>query len=305
MIFLYYDETTSGCIKDYYYYIIEIINNIINDKKDMSDDKILIIVIGDQNTINIHDIDTYNKIIKISINYEHTLVKKGGRDSFNFPIGNIKTIEGDRYLVRIDKYFQHIQSDIIIDYSIPNIKNISESGLFNEYSSKVIYIAPVLYSEKYEKKYREINCLTTFINTKEPRRRKLLDNIEKINMSHNNVNNCFEKDKLEDLYLRTKVMINIHQTEHHHTFEELRVLPALLCGIIVICEDSPLKEYIPYNEFVIWTTYDKIIDQTTEVLNNYDFYYNKIFGNIDALNKVIFCLKQNNHNILKTMIYNK
>ncbi len=72
-------------------------------------------------------------------------------------------------------------------------------------------------------------------------------------------------------------MINIHQTDHHDTFEELRCLPALLCGCIIISEDSPLKEHIPYNKYIIWTTYDRIIETVTDVLNNYEVYWDNIF----------------------------
>jgi hypothetical protein len=294
---LFYNDNIESYVVDYYNYIFELIVKFINEEKIN-----LHIIVGNQQIdLNSFDNNFSNNLLKISINFEHTLVKKGGRDTFNSPIGNIKTIEGDEYLVRIDKFNENIKSDIIIDYSVPNIKNILESGLFNEYSKKVIYIAPLLYEEKYEKKNREINCLTTFININEPRRKNLIDNIKNINLSHININNCFDKNELEKLYLNTKVMINIHQTEHHHTFEELRVLPALLCGIIVICEDSPLKESIPYNDFVIWSTYDNILDKTSEVLNNYEFYYNKIFGNTATLKQTILSLKEQNYNNLKTM----
>jgi hypothetical protein len=292
---LFYDDNIESYVIDYYNYIFELIVKFINEEKIN-----LHIIVGNQKiNLNSYNNNFSNNLVKISINFEHTLVKKDGRDTFNSPLGNIKTIEGDEYLVRIVNFDENVKSDIIIDYSVPNIKNILESGLFNEYSKKVIYIAPLLYEEKYEKKNREINCLTTFININEPRRKNLINNIKNINLSHININNCFDKNELKKLYLNTKVMINIHQTEHHHTFEELRVLPALLCGIIVICEDSPLKESIPYNEFLIWSTYDNILEKTTEVLNNYDFYYNKIFGNTSTLKQTFLSLKEQNYNNLK------
>lgn len=99
-------------------------------------------------------------------------------------------------------------------------------------------------------KYRKNDILTTFINVNEPRRLNLLNKIRENKMSHNNINNCFEKENLKELYKNTKIIINIHQTEHHHTMEELRVLPALLCGAIVICEKSPLTHMIPYNDYI-------------------------------------------------------
>ena len=80
-------------------------------------------------------------------------------------------------------------------------------------------------------------------------------------------------------------MVNVHQTDHHHTFEELRVLPALLNCVIIISEDVPLKESIPYGEYIIWCTYDEIPAKTLEVINNYTYYFDKLFtnGNIDVI----------------------
>jgi hypothetical protein len=128
---LFYNDNIESYVVDYYNYIFELIVKFINEEKIN-----LHIIVGKQQIdLNSFDNNFSNNLLKISINFEHTLVKKGGRDTFNSPIGNIKTIEGDEYLVRIDKFNENIKSDIIIDYSVPNIKNILESGLFNEYSN--------------------------------------------------------------------------------------------------------------------------------------------------------------------------
>lgn len=111
-----------------------------------------------------------------------------------------------------------------------------------------------------------------------------------------NINNCFDKNKLQNIYKNTKIIINIHQTPHHNSFEELRALPALECGVIVISENSPLNELIPYNNLIIWTNYDNIIDKVKEVINNYDYYHDKIFSteNIKILNN----LSNKNYDVL-------
>jgi hypothetical protein len=146
----------------------------------------------------------------------------------------------------------------------------------------MIYIASSIYDIYHIKEYRYIETLTTFINTNEPRRKTLLETIDKIGIPHININNCFNKDKLQVLYKDTKVLINIHQTPHHDTFEELRILPALQCGVLVVCENSPLNELIPYNDYIIWSDYDSIVSKVKDVLENYDHYYKKIFGNLHA-----------------------
>lgn len=289
--FFYYDEPIY-LIRDYYFSIVDLIIKIL----DVSNLNINIVLCNDYNFNN------NNKTIKIDINYEHTLVKKGGRDiPYGTPCGNVKD-NNELYLVRLCNYPVLNAADIIIDYSNPNIYNVSTCHLFNEFSKKHIYISPTIYERYYIKENRSIVSLTTFINTNETRRNALLNKLKenKNHINHINVNNCFEKNKLQDILRYTKILINIHQTPHHNTFEELRVLPALESGVIVISEKSPLNELIPYNDLIIWVNYEDIIDKLNEVIQNYDQYHEKIFSiqnrnilsnlpkyNYDILNKII------------------
>jgi hypothetical protein len=142
----------------------------------------------------------------------------------------------------------------------------------------------------------------TFINIHEERRYKLLENIKNLNIPHLNVNNCFEKLQLQNLYKNTKILINIHQTHHHHTFEELRVLPAIECGVIVICENSPLSHLIPYHNYIIWSSYDDILNKVNEVINNYDYYHNLIFT---QKSNILSELNHTNYETLNHAILNK
>lgn len=277
-----YKSRAPRYLNDYYEYILSILK-YISDKNNLP----INIILGFDN----HDFKNSNKTIKICINYEHTLVKEGGRSvPKGTPFGKIKYNENKNYLVRIDK-FKHLNpSDIIIDYSNPNIANVKESGLFSDFSNKHIYVAPFLYKNLYiNTNNRKIQSLTTFINIKNnPRRIKLLENISKTSLIHSNISDCFNKTSLQKLFQNTKVLINIHQTLHHDTFEELRCLPALQNGVIVVSEKSPLSHLIPYNELIIWTDYDNIINKTKEVLESYEEYHKNIFSkkNIEILNNI-------------------
>jgi hypothetical protein len=280
-------------IKDYYmYYILSVIKYVIN-KNNLS----INVILGNM----IYDFNNNNKTIKININYEHTLVKKGGRGiENNTPTGIIQYNKDDNYLVRIVNLNDHINSDIIIDYSNPNIYNVKSSGYYNDFSDKYIYISPSIYQTTYiNMENRKISSLTTFIDVNEPRRYKLLENIKNYNQFNNiNINNCFDKNDLENLYRDTKIIINIHQTPHHNTFEELRCLPALQNGVIIVAEKSPLNHLIPYNNLIIWCEYDDIINKVKDVLDNYEEYHSKIFtnDNVTIINNMII---ENN----KTMEY--
>jgi hypothetical protein len=139
----------------------------------------------------------------------------------------------------------------------------------------MIYIAPCIYP-CYCEGPRSIDVLTTFINPEQPRRTELIGRLQEY-VSHQNRNDCFDKELLESLFKNTKILVNIHQTEHHHTFEELRVLSALECGVIVVAEESPLHHLVPYNDYVIWEPYDGILGKVIEILENYEEYHDSIF----------------------------
>ena len=292
---IYYDENYIFYVKEYYIYILNLLKIILNNKNININ-----IILGDYDVNFIND----NQTMKIGINYEHTLVKKGGRDSDGFPVGKIKYSDGEYYHVRVLNNNFLNNCDIVIDYSMPNIINIAESELFKKISENIVYISPFLYEYNLKNNDRKINLLTTFINCEEPRRKMLLEKMFENDLEVKNVNNCFENDKLYDLFSNTKILINIHQTEHHHTFEECRVLPALLSGVIVISEESPLKEKIPYNEYIIWSSYENLISTIKNVIINYNTYYNNIFNN-EKINIILNNLKNNNYEMLSNKIIEK
>jgi len=291
--FLYYKDNLS-IVDDYYQNIVNIIKKILINNPDLN----INIILCDSSNYNI---DNNNKTLKIHINFEHTLVKNGGRSiPEGTPFGNVDYDINKKYLVRIVDILKYSNSEIIIDYSIPNIYNINSCSLYEEFSKKNIYISSSIYEPYFLKENRNILTLTTFINTNEPRRKELFNKINNEKIEHININNCFDKNNLQNILKNTKILINIHQTPHHHTFEELRVLPALECGVIVISEKSPLYELIPYNNLIIWANYDDIIEKTKEIINNYDFFHNKIFS-IENMTKLCN-LKKLNYNTLENQI---
>jgi hypothetical protein len=274
--YIYYDSKRYGCDKIYRDYYVSVIKTILTRYPDLN----LNIICGD----DCYTFDNENKTIRVEFNYEHTLVQQGGRDSYGAVQGNIMAEyfpsgasgESMPYLVRIDRYNILNIGDIIIDYSIPNIVNIRSVDIYNDFLKRMVYISPSIYELHFKKENRSIDILTTFIKTDQPRRAELIRRLQPL--PHVNRNDCFEKEALQELYKNTKILINIHQTDHHHTFEELRVLPALECGVIVISEISPLHTHVPYHDYIIWETYDGIIDKVKDIFGNYDRYYDMIFN---------------------------
>jgi hypothetical protein len=247
------------------------------------------VVLGNEMT----DFNNTNPTIRIECNYEHTLVLPGGRDTEDALPGKIYDEYGKPmdYLVRLINHESLAKADLVIDYSMQNILNIFLSSSFNGIDNNMINISPSLYEEHQlckSTELRVLDCITTFFDCTEQRRAKIVDELKLCvggtneNMcNYRNVNDCFSKNDLQDLYFHTKILVNIHQTDHHHTLEELRVLPALQCGVLVICEKCKINENnyfnVKYHEYIIWAEYGDISKKTEEVFANYKKYFHDIF----------------------------
>ena len=279
----YFAYTTNQVIhtKEYYDYCVSLI------KRWLQLEEIGVNVIFGQYNV---DFGNTNKTIKIDIQCEHTLVKDGGRSVTDKIYGNVKSSDG-YYLVRIDKFDYLNSLDVVIEYSQPNIENIKACKKFDDFLSKVVYIAPILYDINFNGVKTDIITLFDFKGNQ--RRMNVLTKLKELGIDNKMVTNCFSHECLLETYDKTKIMVNVHQTDHHHTFEELRVLPALLNGVIVISENVPLKEKIPYGEFIIWCEYDDIANKTLEIMNNYEYYFNKIFTNSNLIT-ILNSIKTNN-----------
>ena len=281
----------------YYTYIRSIIKDVIfNNNLKVN------IVFGNHDYV----IRNENKTIKISVNDDHSIAKKGGISlRGNEPMG--KTRYGpkpdDRYLVYIQKPEVFNKSDIVVDHSITNIYHITESGHHNDLSQKLVYVAPAVFNNfHFNKNNRSIPVLTT-VQSVFGRRKILLDNLKNESIGHRNVNGLFTEKDQTDLFKKTKILINLHQWAEFHTFEEQRVVPVLQCGVLVVAESSPLAELLTYRDMIIWADYDDLITRTKEVIKNYDKYHSLIFTdrNIQKLKQ----LKKLNYNNLEEILIRK
>jgi hypothetical protein len=220
-----------------------------------------------------------HKRFKLDIQFEHTLVKPGGRDSAGAVAGTIPIMDGPgNYLVRIQNYNYLNTLDLVIDYSLPNLINVKTCGAFDDYSAKTIHVSPLIHEVDFGSAERSGNIVALFGDVHQPRRKSFLEKAMESGLPLKNVKGVFRQDELRRLYKNTKILVNVHQTGEHHTLEELRILPALLSGVIVVSEDVPLKEHIPYARFIVWSNYENMIDTVRRVHDNYDRHYRRIFG---------------------------
>ena len=286
-----YIDNSFYIIKEYGDYIFNLIKYIIEENPNIKQNFIL--------GFSTYCFNNNYNTIRIHYNYEHTLCNIACKD---YKLIDTSISFNDiNYGIRIHDFDKLINVDIIIDYSMPNIINIKSSNNLSLYYNKCIYIAPLYFDELKYIKIRSVDVLTTFINTKIERRVCLMEYLKKTNFNYLNVCDCFDINKLKEYYLNTKILINIHQNTNFNTIEELRILPALMCKVIIICEDSPLKESLPYYKYINFVKYENIMDELNNIMTNYEFYYNKYDEHFDIL---IDELKKNNVLNLKKYVYN-
>ena len=218
----------------------------------------------------------------IFVQVEHTLVKPGGRDSGGFEAGAL-LISGASsstpYLARLSKYESMKKFDFIIEYSRMNLVNIQGAAKFSDLKDKALYLSPALYklnSASSDARRRNFITITNFGNSEEPRRKNFLEVMRSKEIPVQNIHTWYSD--VEELYARTRILVNIRQTDHHDTLEELRVLPVLRSGVIVISELAPYKELTRYSEFIIWGTLDELPEIIRNVQDNYEATWNSIFG---------------------------
>jgi hypothetical protein len=225
---------------------------------------------------------------------EHNLVLREGRNvAGDAPTGVVRSIfdPEETYVVRVVGAEHYAAADVIVEYNMPNVENVRMSGCFPEaIVSKIVYAPSIPFAYSNERE-RGVDVLTNFVDESQPRRSAMMGLLKDRIPGYRNVRGVFKLPALRSLYSSAKILVNAHQTWHHHSIEEFRVLPALSRGCVVISEDVPLRERIPYHEAVIWCRYEEIPEVTAEVLSDYDAVFERIHGR-SGLREVLRSMRQ-------------
>lgn len=212
----------------------------------------------------------------IFLQIEHTLLKPVLHNSAYAFSGKLRIPNQEKfYLVRVDNFDRLSQADLVIDYSRINLFNIRSSSNLLAYSQKTFCISPAIYPLKLSSKGRS-GVITLFGNIHVPRRKLFLEDLRAHQIQSDNISGVYFG--VEKVYEKAKIVINIRQSDAYDTLEELRVLPALRCGAIVICEIAPYVEKTAYSQFVIWGSIEEIPALIIDVEKNYEAVHRRIFG---------------------------
>lgn len=212
----------------------------------------------------------------IFLQIEHTLFRRESKNSYQALSGNLPVPHvSETYLIRINDFEKLNQANIIFDYSRINLLNIRSVDLLGCYYKKTFCISPALYSIQTSMSGRA-GVITLFGNLELPRRKIFLENLKKNDIDFKNISGTYRG--VEKIYQKAKIVLNIRQTDGHDTLEELRVLPALRSGAIVISERAPYAIKTRYARFIIWGSIEEIPELVKKVESNYEFFHQKIFG---------------------------
>jgi hypothetical protein len=235
---------------------------------------------------------------RIAFQIEHTLVKPGGDDSEAAPVSATPLPQGSgHYLARLLDRPALAAADLVLDYSRVNVVHLRAAGGFDDVLAHTAVIAPLLHEHCFAPEDRDQPCLSLFSDAGKDRRGRFLAAARTRGLPIRNLKRCFDSDALQAQYRRTRVLVNVRQSDHHDTIEELRILPALQSGVIVVSEDAPLRHALPYARFIVWTHYDALVEQVAEVLRDYDTWHARLFGDPE-LPQVLATLAAANHAVV-------
>jgi len=231
---------------------------------------------------------------------EHTLTLQG-------PTSKIPYIYDSRTFYGVHIPYRAIHNNcIVIEYSQPNVEHVVRSGFHEKIAKKLVYVPPYFYSRLNKDNLNRSNILlTTFGDASAAggRRINFLERMRAKGLQIEN-RNSLAYSQLMDVMDDTKILINMHQSHDRNTFEELRVLPAIMRKVVVISEISPLMEVIPYRDFVIWSTLDDMAQVINHTLVNYEQIYNRLHRNPSMFDKILEKMNQDTVKILTEKIRN-
>jgi hypothetical protein len=243
-------------------YFIDYINSInknYNNTQLITDYKLLINILND----NCKIIFIYNIPDDIITKYKHFYNK--------IYYLNTEQLSREEYVKKITEYYN--LGIKCIDYSKANINCLN-------FNKDVLYL-PYLINTNEIFNYDKKNDIVFTGDFTSNYRKNIINNLQKNNI---NIKVLYKFNKQRDDELFTyKILLNVHFNETYKIFEQMRCNRCIFNKMIVITEKSLDIDY-ELKEYIIECDYDKLVETTINVLQNYNYYYDKLFKNLDLNN---------------------
>jgi len=97
--------------------------------------------------------------------------------------------------------------------------------------------------------------------------------------------------KRDSVLYAHKILLNIHFGPTYNVFEELRCLPCVLAGMVVVSETSKFDANHPLHKFIIFANYDELAFKIEDVQANYDSIQHKLYCNNTAFDNLLTDIK--------------
>jgi hypothetical protein len=83
----------------------------------------------------------------------------------------------------------------------------------------------------------------------------------------------------DEIAFKYKILVNIHHDNDFFINEQMRINRCVFNKVIVISETGRNDESLFLKDYIIFVKYEDIEEKVKEVLENYDVYYEQIYGN--------------------------
>ena len=177
----------------------------------------------------------------------------------------------------------------IIDYAYANFNYYN----LLVYKQKFLLPYQVNYNEIFN--INKINDICLIGDRIPPYRQTIINLLKNKNINVDIISG-FGKNR-DKLLFKYKILLNISYNQNFNIFESIRCDRCVYNKIIII---SDLKENIDEHylrDYIIFEKYENIPDKVSDVINNYEYYYNKIFKNFN-LDNISIKIKEDSKEII-------
>jgi len=172
-------------------------------------------------------------------------------------------------------------ADVAILYSwhaLTLLRNTND--LPRDITSKFVYVPPFVYPySNHTNRSQDIATTFSIQSIRSSKYRARINRtLSELFPNYRNIFVSYRAQAMLPFIDRMRIMVNIRQNPAGVTIEELRILPALLRGVVVVSETVPFVELIPWHEYVVWCRYQDIAKTVEHVSQNYKYYFDRFFG---------------------------